>query len=110
MQNEEKRQFQRIDLHAAMRYQIRGTPDFDNAISDNVSEGGLAFNSLRFIPPSTPIMLELSLLSRILHPICRVSWCQPLPHSDRNRLGLEFVEFDSSERKHLSDFIALQTV
>jgi len=107
--NEEKRRFPRVDLHAALRYQVRGDREFDNAVSDNISEGGLAFNSLKFIPPSTPVMLEISLLSRILHPICRVSWCQPLPHSNRNRLGLEFLEFDLSERKHLKDYIGMQT-
>lgn len=110
MQNKEKRRFQRVDLHSALRYQVRGAPSFDNAVSDNISEGGLAFNSLEFIPPSTPVMLEVNLLSRILHPIGRVSWCQPLPHSSRNRLGVEFLEFDSSERKYLSDYIGMQTV
>lgn len=110
MQKEENRRFQRVNLHTALRCQVRGTPDFDNAISDNISEGGLAFNSSKFIPPATPVMLEISLLSRILHPIGRVSWCQPLPHSNRNRLGVEFLEFDSSEKKHLSDYIGMQTV
>jgi Tfp pilus assembly protein PilZ len=110
LQNEEKRRFQRVDLRAALRYQIRGVSDFDNAISDNISEGGLAFNSLKFIPPSTPVMLEINLLSKILHPIGRVSWCQPLPHSNRNRLGVEFLEFDSSEKKYLSDYVDMQAV
>jgi c-di-GMP-binding flagellar brake protein YcgR len=110
LQKEEKRRSQRVDLHAAMRYQVRGTPDFDNAITDNISEGGLAFNSLKFIPPATPVMLEVCLLSRILHPIGRVSWCQPLPHSNRSRLGVEFLEFESSEKKHLSDYIGMQRV
>ena len=110
MQKEEKRRFQRVDLHAALRYQVRGSPAFDSAIADNISESGLAFNSSKFIAPSTPVMLEESLLSRILHPIGRVSWCQPLPHSDRNRLGVEFLELDPFERKHLSDYIGIQTV
>jgi hypothetical protein len=55
-------------------------------------------------------MLEISLLSKILHPIGRVSWCQPLPHSSRNRLGVEFLEFNSLEKKHLSDYIEMQAV
>ena len=110
MPSEEKRSFRRVNLHAALRYQVRGTPDFDNAISDNISEGGLAFNSLKFIPPSTPVMLEVNLLCKILHPVGRVSWCQPVAHSNRNRLGVEFLEFDSSEKKYLSDYIGMQAV
>jgi len=108
LEKEEKRRFQRVDLHTTLRCQVRGSADFDNSISDNISEGGLAFSSSKFIPPSTPVMLEIGLLSKILHPICRVSWCQPLPHSNRNRLGVEFLEFDSSEKKYLSDYIGMQ--
>ena len=108
MQGEEKRRFRRIDLHAPVRYQVRGAVDFDNTVSDDISEGGLAFNAFKFIPPSTPIMLEIDLLSRMLRPIGRVSWCQPLPHSNRNRLGVEFVEFNPSERNFLSDYISMK--
>ena len=110
MSSEENRRFERVNLHTALRYQVRGTSDFDNAVSENISEGGLAFSSSKFIPPATPVMLEVSLLSKILHPIGRVSWCQPLPHSDMNRLGVEFLEFDASEKKHLSDYIGMQSV
>ncbi|MBN2831486.1 MAG: PilZ domain-containing protein [Candidatus Omnitrophica bacterium] len=109
MQREEKRRFRRIDLHTPVRYQIRGESDFDNTVSDNISAGGLAFNSLKFIPPSTAVMLEIGLLCRMLHPIGRVSWCQPLPHSNRNRLGVEFVEFSFSEKSFLSEYINIKT-
>ncbi len=110
MQKEEKRQFQRVGLRTVLRYQVRGEPSFANSVSDNISEGGVAFNALKFIPPSTPVMLEISLLSKILHPIGKVSWCQPLPHSSRNRLGVEFLEFNPMERKYLSDYIEMQAV
>jgi c-di-GMP-binding flagellar brake protein YcgR len=106
---EEKRRFRRVDLHAPVRFQIRGLADFDNTVSEDISEGGLAFSAPNFIPPSTALMLEVNLLSRVLHPIGRVSWCQPFPHSTRNRLGVEFLEIDSSERGYLSDYINMQT-
>ncbi|MCX5706358.1 MAG: PilZ domain-containing protein [Candidatus Omnitrophica bacterium] len=103
-----KRQFSRIDLHAPLRYQVRGYAEFANAISDNVSLGGMAFNAHRFLAPETTIMLEVNLLSRILHPIARIKWCQPLPHSDRSRLGVEFLEFNQIEKNYLSDYIDMQ--
>jgi hypothetical protein len=109
LQKEEKRRFRRVKLHTPVRYQIRGETDFNNTVSDNISEGGLAFNSLKFIPPSTTVMLEIGLFYRMLCPIGRVSWCQPLPHSDRNRLGVEFVEFSPPERSFLSDYINIKT-
>jgi len=109
LQKGENRRFKRIDLRAPVRYQVRGRLDFDNGVSDNISEGGLAFSAIKFVPPSTPVMLEINLLQRMLCPIGRVSWCQPLPHSDRSRLGVEFVEFSSSDRDFLSDYINMKS-
>ena len=108
LQKDNKRRFRRIDLHAPVRYQVRGRPDFGNSISDNISEGGLALNTLNFIPPSTAVMLEISVLSRILRPIARVSWCQPMPHSDNSRVGLEFIEFNAADRNFLSEYINIR--
>jgi len=106
---EEKRRFGRVNLHAPVRYQIRGVSEFDNTVSEDISVGGVAFNGFKFIPPATPLMLEINLLSKVLHPIGRVSWCQPLSHSNRNRLGVEFLELESSEKRYLSDYINMQT-
>jgi len=106
---EDKRRFPRISLRTPVRCQIRGEHQFDNAISDNISAGGLSFVGNKFIPPSTPVMLEINVLSRILRPVGRIAWSQPLPHSDRNRLGIEFLELDTKESNYLKDFISMQS-
>jgi len=107
---EVKRRVPRIDLRAQMRYQVRGfSSGFDNAVSSNISSCGVAFNANKFIAPQTPLMLEIDVLSRVLHPIGRVAWCQPLPHSERNRLGVEFLEIDQLEKNYLEDYIKMQT-
>jgi len=105
---EEKRRFPRIDFRTPIRYQIRGTSEFDNAISDNISIGGISFINSKFIAPVTPVMLEINVLSRILRPIGKIAWSSPLPHSNRNRLGIEFLELDSQEKNYLSDYIKMQ--
>lgn len=105
---EEKRRFPRLNLHSPIRYQFRGSSEFANAVSDNVSAGGLSFTSGNFIAPATPLMLEVKVLSRIIHPIAKVAWSFPLPHSNRNKVGVEFVEFDRIEKNFLSDFIEMQ--
>jgi len=93
-----------------MRYQVRGTPsESDSVISNNISSCGVAFNTNKFFAPKTSLMLEIDILSRVLHPIGRVAWCQPLPHSDRNRLGVEFMEIDPLEKNYLEDYIKMQT-
>lgn len=108
--NQEARRAQRIGVRAEMRYHIRGrASEFVDTVSNNISASGLAFNSQKFIPPQTPLMLEIDILSRILHPIGRVAWCQSLPHSDRSVLGVEFVEMDPFEKNYLEDYIKMQS-
>ncbi len=69
----------------------------------------MGFTVSKFISPSTPLMLELDLLCRTLYPIGKVSWCQPLPHSEKNRLGVEFIEFDQAEKSFLADYVNIKT-
>lgn len=104
----EKRDFSRIKLHSPLRYQIRGRHEFYNTISDNISVGGIGFVNNKFIAPLTPLMLEINVLSRILRPIGRVAWSHPLPHSNRYRLGMEFLELNPGEKNYLKDFIDMQ--
>ena len=105
--SKEKRQFERVNLRTALRCQVRGESRGDSAISDNLSANGLSFVSEKFIAPSTPVMLEINLLSRILRPVGRIVWNSPLPHSDRNRLGVQFIQIDLLEKQYLADFIAM---
>ena len=106
----EKRDSKRIDLHTRMRYAIRGYAlETANTLTDNISAGGLSFNANRYLAPSTPLMLEVDLLSRIIHPIGKVSWCQALPHSNMNRLGVQFLEMDPTEKRYLNDYMNMQS-
>lgn len=105
---EEKRRFPRIKLKTPLRYQIRGAPDFDNVTTNDISQGGISFVSDKFISPATLLMLEINVLSRILRPIGKVVCAQPLPHSDRNRLGIEFLEFNPEEKNYLQDYVKLR--
>ncbi len=93
-----------------MRYHVRGdASEFANVISNNISIFGVSFNTHKYIAPQTPLMLEIDVLSRVLHPIGRVAWCQSLPHSDQRSLGVEFLEMDPLERHYLEDYIYMQT-
>jgi Tfp pilus assembly protein PilZ len=107
-QKKENRCFPRIEFRSKVHYQIRGKPDFDSAICNNISCGGLRFSNERFIPTSTAIMLEINVLNRVLRPIGKVAWSVPVAHSNRNQTGIQFVEFDALEKNYLRDFINLQ--
>ena len=104
-QQKDNRSFPRIDFHSKIHYQIRGKGDFDSAITKDISCGGLRFTNDRFVPTSTPIMLEINVLNRVLRPIGRVAWSTTLAHSNRNQTGVEFVEFNILEKNYLKDFV-----
>jgi Tfp pilus assembly protein PilZ len=105
---EEMRFSPRVDFHTQLRYQLRGKPEFANAVSSDISCGGLKFTTDKFIPTSVPVMLEINVLNRVLRPIGKVAWSTPLAHSDRNQMGIEFVEFDMLEKNYLKDFVNMQ--
>lgn len=104
----DSRRFPRVELHTPVSYQIRGEGRVNNTVCDNISIGGLGFVCERFIPPATPLMLEISIFSRILRVVGKVMWVQPLSHSYRNRIGLEFVELGLNDKKLLSDYVSSQ--
>lgn len=106
MRNEESnRRFHRVNLQTPLSYQIRGQGQLNHALSDNVSIGGLSFTNNRFIVPNTCLMLQLNVLSKIVHPIARISRVSSLARSDRYQVGVEFIEFDFQEKKHLVNYI-----
>ncbi len=105
---QEKRRFPRIELKTPLHFQVRGTPDSINTVTDDISEGGLGFINNGFIAPQTSVALEISILSRILHPFGRIAWSQPIAHTDRYRVGIEFLEIDQKDKSFLSDFINLR--
>ena len=105
---EEKRRFPRIPLRIPLHYQVRGTSKFNNTIINDISLGGLGFTNNEFIASNTALALELDILFRVLRPIGRVAWSSPLPHSDRSRLGVEFLELDPRDKNYLSDYIDMK--
>jgi len=101
---EDKRRNPRVNIRTPLTYRVRGEPRSQSTVCDNISAGGLSFTGERFVPSQATLMLEVSLLSRVLYPVGRVMWVSPLPHSDRNRIGVKFLEFPGSEMKYLEDY------
>lgn len=97
-----------MKLRMPLRYQIRGESGYHNTVSDDISISGIGFIDNEFLAPNTYAMLEFNVLSRVLRPIGRVVRANPLPHSDRYRLGLEFIECSKGEKNYLGDFINMK--
>ncbi|MDP2940747.1 MAG: PilZ domain-containing protein [Candidatus Omnitrophota bacterium] len=106
--NKEKRHSERINLHVPVRFQARGCAAASNGLSEDISRGGLSLICDNFFPTQTALMLEIGLPLHLLRPIGRIAWSQPLPRSNKNRLGIEFLEFDRRERNYLGDYISLR--
>lgn len=105
---DEKRNFPRIKLHTPLRYQTRGGGEPNNSLSENISIGGISFMTDNFIAPNTCLMLEISILSKFINTVGKITWSAPLPHSDRYILGVRFIEIDSKDKKYLADCIDVQ--
>ncbi len=84
---EGKRLNPRLAKDFPLRYQVRGDKESYNAVSINISSGGLSFTVHKFIPPDTSLMLEIGLPLRMLNSAAEVTWIAPIAHSDRYRLG-----------------------
>jgi hypothetical protein len=106
---EEKRISPRIRLRAPLRYHILGTREFANAVSNDISTKGLSFINNRFIAPKISLALEIQLLSRLMRATGKVAWANPLAHSDKYRLGVEFLELGKEDQVFLNDFIDMHT-
>ena len=104
----ERRLFPRLRFVKPLRYSIRGRPEFNNSICDNISATGLGFINNKFLAPDTPLMLEFNILSRSLNPIGRVVWSANIARSDKYRLGVEFLELAQNEKRYLSDYINMK--
>lgn len=105
---EENRRFPRVEIHVPLHYQVRGAPEFNNAITNNISMGGLGFVNEEFIAPKNDLILEINILSHLLNSIGKVVWSSPLLHSNRYRVGVEFLELDEKEKNYLQDYIDMQ--
>lgn len=102
---QERRVSPRIDLVTPIRWQIRGRPECQNGLTENISACGLGFKNMGFVAPRTMVMVELNLFSRILHPIGTIKWASPLSHADKFRLGVEFIEMDPGEKTYLREYL-----
>lgn len=107
---EEKRRSPRLKLTVPVRYQVRGKPKSNNVLTENISLGGIGLIDEKFIPPATTVMLEINLPSKVLNPVGRVTWSAPFPHSDRYHSGIEFLELDPDQKRHLSDYLNMRRI
>jgi hypothetical protein len=105
---QDRRVAARTKLRTALRYQIRGTSDFNNAICDDISLAGIGFVNDEFLSPDTLVSLEINVFSKVICAVGMIAWSFRIPHSERFRTGIRFLEFDSVDKDYLIDYINMQ--
>lgn len=107
----ERRRFVRVsaDLPVKLKQIPQNNPvQIQNAISCDISEGGVQVWSFYFYPVQSRQMLEI-LLSPDTEPVRSVGtvvWIRQLPYQDRYKLGIEFSEMNEDGRLNLRELIA----
>lgn len=93
-----------------LRCQVRGTKDYYNTLSSDLGLGGVSFINDDFLAPGTLVNLELNILSRMLTSTGKITAVSSLPYCDKFRLGMEFQDLPSEEKKFLSDYIETRLI
>lgn len=106
---QEKRRFERVALKTPLFSQARGSRVFHNTLTENIGLGGVRIINNEVIDPGALLSLKINVLSRVLSPTGKVSWFSALPHSNRFRIGIEFIELNSRDKLYLCDYINMQT-
>jgi len=107
--SKESRLFHRTSFSGPMRCQVRGSREAINTIGEDLSLSGVKFINDKFIPPNTPVMLEINLLSQVIRPIAQIVWSSPFPRQDKFHLGAQFVEWSLTDKKNLFDFLNMRS-
>lgn len=102
---QEKRRYPRIYIKTALRCQVRGKKEYYNTLSSDLGLGGVSFVNDDFLAPGTLVNFELNILSRMLTATGKIVATNTLPYSDKFKLGFEFLDMASEEKKFLSDYI-----
>jgi hypothetical protein len=104
----ESRLFPRLDFSGSVSCQVRGAKEIGRSVSEDISLSGIKFISDSFIPPQTPVMLEINLLSQVVRPIAQIVWSSPFPRQNKFHLGARFLEWDPQDKKRLNDYITMK--
>ena len=89
---QERRQFKRVRLSEAVRYQLIDPAQFGGCLSYDISQGGLKIYFNDFVPMGVNMTLQIRLgLEKVLEKTARIVWVKQLPFSDKYHIGLKFI-------------------
>ena len=106
---ENKRRYKRVSSNVPVVYKNLRVPTELPAASivRNLSEGGVCFQTSKFISLACRLVVEISIPS-VLKPIkaiSKVAWIRRIPLSDQYELGNQFLEITKEDKASILSFV-----
>lgn len=106
---EEKRRYKRVDHVVPLQYKNLRIPSELPLASTtrNLSEGGICFQSSKFVSLACRLVVELSLPTspKPIKAISKVAWIRKIPSSDQYELGNQFLEITKEDKANILNFV-----
>jgi hypothetical protein len=97
---EDRRKRIRVPLAQTIRhskYQVLGTPVFEENSSIDLSSGGISFETAQDYRTGTLVLLEVTIDDELVKLLVCVAWVKP--HEGRNMIGAELIAIDPEHKK-----------
>ena len=99
----DKRRFPRIDTEIPVALSLGEVVASESAYLNNISAGGMSFNSMVELVPGSVIMLHLPPSQPVLRTPARVAWCRKMAF--QYVIGAEFLTHDQALRQRIVDMV-----
>ena len=104
---DEKRRDFRIKENLPIRYESTPRGKYGNALTEDISEGGVRLTLDEFIPKLSKMLLMINLTpNRLVELNAEVRWAERVSHSYRYEVGLEFQDVNPDTRRSISEYVS----
>lgn len=105
----EQRKYPRIGVRVPVQYkELHGkTRSPKGALTKNLSEGGVKFNTDKFISLACRMVVEVTLPAKPkpIRAISKVAWIKKLPVGDDYEIGNQFLDMSKEDKIIISNYV-----
>ena len=106
---ENKRRYKRVDFSVPVAYKNLRMPTElpAGSVTRNLSEGGVCFQTSKFISLACRLVVEISIPTALkpIKAISKVAWIRRMPLSDQYELGNQFLEITKEDKANILSFV-----
>jgi len=105
----ERRQQPRVNTAMSVQYRgIRQASDsVVNAISKDISTGGVSLMVNEFISVFTRLVLEIAMpsMSKPVRVVSKIAWIRKRPYGEQYEVGAQFMDMSEEDKRGVFDFV-----